>query len=269
MSVKRIAIHGVPRSGTTWLGEIFNSSRNTRYCYQPLFSYAFKGYLTPHSSKEDVSSFFDRLLDTDDDFICQAENRARGILPRFEKNRGVSHVIYKEVRYLNILPRLMQVDEEVRLVCLIRNPLAVLASWFEAPREFDPQWDRGEEWFYAERKNCGRPEEFYGFDRWMEATRIFLSLKRAYPDRVCVIRYSDLLSKPEETVRNLFAFAELDVDDQVEAFLESSRNTDVNDAYSVFRTNASDEKWKNVLSPDIVESVRRHMDGNELAEYLQ
>lgn len=267
--MKRIAIHSVPRSGSTWLGEIFNSSRNTKYCYQPLFSYAFKDYLTPDSGREDVSRFFDMLLKTDDDFVCQRENRAKGVLPRFEKNPGISHVVYKEVRYINILPRLMQVDEEIRLVCLIRNPLSVLASWFEAPREFDPKWSREREWFYAERKNRGRPEEFHGFDRWMEATRIFLHLKKAYPERVCIVRYAELLSDTEETVRALFDFAELEVDDQVKAFLESSRSREVKDAYSVFRTDASDEKWKDVLDARIVESVRRHVEGNELSEFLR
>ena len=39
-----ISIHGVPRSGTSWLGQILDSSPKVRYKFQPLFSYAFKKY---------------------------------------------------------------------------------------------------------------------------------------------------------------------------------------------------------------------------------
>ena len=49
MSLVKVAIHGVPRSGTTWLGSIFDSSPNVIYRNQPLFSYAFKSYLSEHS----------------------------------------------------------------------------------------------------------------------------------------------------------------------------------------------------------------------------
>ena len=43
--MKRIGLHGVPRSGTSWLGNIFNSSPDLTYKHQPLYSYAFKNYL--------------------------------------------------------------------------------------------------------------------------------------------------------------------------------------------------------------------------------
>ena len=49
-SLVRVAIHGPPRSGTTWIGEIVNSSPRTIVKYQPLFSYALKDYLSPGSS---------------------------------------------------------------------------------------------------------------------------------------------------------------------------------------------------------------------------
>ena len=37
--MKNVAIFGVPRSGTSWLGQIFNSSPMVAYRFQPLFSY--------------------------------------------------------------------------------------------------------------------------------------------------------------------------------------------------------------------------------------
>ena len=54
----KIALHSVPRSGSTWLGEILNSSENVKYCFQPLFSYKFKNFLDERSSKDDINNFF-------------------------------------------------------------------------------------------------------------------------------------------------------------------------------------------------------------------
>ena len=52
-----IAIFGAPRSGTTWLGQLFNSSPNTLYRYQPLFSYEFKDYLSESNTKQNIKQF--------------------------------------------------------------------------------------------------------------------------------------------------------------------------------------------------------------------
>ena len=42
---KIILITGVARSGTSWIGQIIDSSPEVVYRFQPLFSYAFKGFL--------------------------------------------------------------------------------------------------------------------------------------------------------------------------------------------------------------------------------
>ena len=64
-----IAIFGAPRSGTTWLGQIFNSSVNTLYRYQPLFSYEFKNRLDENSSKHDINKFHSDLINSKSNFV--------------------------------------------------------------------------------------------------------------------------------------------------------------------------------------------------------
>ena len=153
-SFKKVAVHGVPRSGTSWVGEILNSSPNTAYRFQPLFSYAHKAYLDNTSTKEDIAQFFSRLRNCDDDFTNQKAKRNSGDFPQFRKQK-ITHVIYKEVRYLNILFNLMRKTEDVLLISVIRNPLSVINSWLRAPREFrrDLGWSEIEEWRYALKKN--------------------------------------------------------------------------------------------------------------------
>ena len=99
----RVAVHGVPRSGTSWIGEILNSSPHTIYRFQPLFSYAMKGALTECSPLKEIDSFFRTLESIEDDFINQTEKRQTGQFPKFSKGTP-SHIVYKEVRYMNILP---------------------------------------------------------------------------------------------------------------------------------------------------------------------
>ncbi|MDH5934310.1 hypothetical protein, partial [Vibrio splendidus] len=57
----KVAIHSVPRSGSSWLGEIINSSPQVNYSFQPLFSYEFKSYLNENSSLENINNFFYNL----------------------------------------------------------------------------------------------------------------------------------------------------------------------------------------------------------------
>ena len=60
-----IAIHGAPRSGTSWLGQLFNSSPQVAYRYQPFFSYAFRGRIDTGSDVASLRGFFADLLDGD------------------------------------------------------------------------------------------------------------------------------------------------------------------------------------------------------------
>jgi hypothetical protein len=66
-----VGIHGAPRSGTSWLGQLFNSSEHVAYRYQPFFSYAFKERLSVRSGALEIQRFFDDLRNTEDDFVLQ------------------------------------------------------------------------------------------------------------------------------------------------------------------------------------------------------
>lgn len=269
MKYKRVAVHGVPRSGTTWIGEILNSSPHTAYRYQPLFSYAHKDFLTGSSSAEDVAEFFDRLLDCQDVFTNQTAKRACGALPVFEKNR-LTHVVYKEVRYLNILWNLMRRAPDVLLCGVIRSPVEVIGSWLNAPREFraDLGWVDLEEWRYAPKKNMNRPEEFNGFEKWKEAANTFIHLQKAFPGRVHILCYGDLMRDPAGEAARLFDFLGLEVLEPTREFLAASSERTVADAYSVFRKREDVGAGARALRKEIADQIVRDLEGTELARYL-
>ncbi|WP_432448879.1 sulfotransferase [Aliiroseovarius marinus] len=266
--VNKIAIHSVPRSGSTWLGEIFNSAPSVKYCYQPLFSYALKGALTPEMSKDVADRFFEACQTTEDDFILQSEARESGKLPQFDKASHADHVVYKEVRYHHILPRLIEVDASVKLVLLIRSPLSVVSSWLRAPKEFRAEWDVATEWRAAPSKNAGKPEEFNGFEKWLEATRMFHDLQVQAPERVTLVKYRDLLMSPEAEAERLFGFTGLPFGKETRDFLESSTGKHNPDHYSVFRSKQSDDKWRSQLDPAIAEEIISETKSAGFEDYL-
>ncbi len=265
-----IALHGVPRSGTTWLAEIFNSVPEVCYRHQPLFSYAFKGFLSEHSTREEIDCFFRVLRKTQDSYVLQVEERAQGIVPDFPKG-APTHLVYKEVRYHHILPNLLARDDRLKAVLVVRDPRGAVASFLDAPREFrrDLGWQVEEEWRFAPKKNLDRPEDFFGFEKWKEAAGIFLALAAQYPERVRIVGYSDLLRRPEEVVRELFAFCALEFGAQTRAFLSGRISGNPQGAYSVFRSaRASDDKWRQSLPDFIAAEIRADLADGPLAQFL-
>lgn len=264
MRLQRFAIHGVPRSGTSWLGEILNSSPHVRYYFQPLFSYSFKGFVNERSSALDIDRFFEALSKTNDSFVLQREARSSQSMPLFSK-KNITHIGYKEVRYHNILPNLLKKSRDLSLILLLRNPLSVISSWLDAPKEFrsDQGWSRLEEWRYAVRKNKGLPEEYNGYEKWKEASNLFLHLEKDYPDRVQLVYYHELLQDPLGQAEALFDFIKLNLEEQTVCFLTEEKSGST-DAYSTSRVAQTDSKWIKRLEPEIVNAVLADLEGSEL-----
>lgn len=269
-ALKRIALHGAPRSGTTWLGSIFDSSPNVAYRFQPLFSYAHKSFLNENSSKEKIDIFFDAILKTQDEFVLQKETIKKGLVPGFRKGL-ITHVIYKEVRYHHIIQNLLEKDTDIKIIGLVRNPKSVISSWYMAPKEFkQDEWDLMKEWKFAGKKNLNRKEEFNGYVKWKEVAGLFLHLQKTYPERFMLVNYKELLDNTLETVNGLFDFSGLKLTRQTKDFIMESHHKDLpNDAYAVYRKNQTDNKWKEILPAEIINEIDNDLKGTELALFNQ
>ena len=62
------------------LGDVY---KRQIYKLQPLFSYAFKGFIDEKSSSEKINSFFELIKDSGDEFINQTKNKQTGAYPTF------------------------------------------------------------------------------------------------------------------------------------------------------------------------------------------
>lgn len=255
--MNKVAIYSVPRSGSSWLGSILDSSPNTLYRYQPLFSYTHKGQLDTKSSLEDINSFFEDISKTEDEFVLQYEAVKKNLVPLFPKTKP-THIVYKEVRYLHILENLLLKDNDVKVIGLVRSPFAVINSWLQAPKEFKKElgWKVEEEWKFAPSKNLNKQEEFNGFEKWKESIFLFLKLLQDYPNQFFLVNYDDLLSDRENAIKKIFKFCDLPYTKQTQDFLEESSNQNKLDAYSVFKFKKDDKSWKQSLPDFITEAIK-------------
>lgn len=265
--MKKVAIFGPPRSGTSWLSHIFNSHPDVVLRFQPLFSYGHKGALSEHSSREEIQEFFQAILNSTDPFTLMRADSQKGY-PSFMKSSNSTHLVFKETRYLQVVDNLLQAGDDVTVVGIIRNPLATLASWISAPKEFSADWDVREEWRLASKKNGGRPEEYFGFERWKQAANNFLRFEALYPERFRLVRYAELNQSPYKVISDLFRFCGLAMHPQVKDFIQQSQSQHDDDAYSIYRLASDDSRWRRVLPQHIVNAVLRELDPSPLREFI-
>ena len=271
LSFQVISIHGAPRSGTSWLGQIFNSHPDVTYRHQPLFAYRFKDQLNLKSSQEEIYSFLNELYTlSDDDFILDTKRIAS--LPEFWehalKNQPPAFLVMKMVRYHHLLRLFLESVPDMKIIGIIRNPCAVINSWLQAPKEFLPEWNAKEEWRYAPSKNAGRIEEFNGYEKWKELAYLFLELEQENPNRFLLTQYEHLVSRTESEVARLFSFAGLSVHPQALDFLKISTSRNDPDPYAVIKTGKTGQRWRYELDTAIVNEIYNDIQGTSLERFL-
>jgi Sulfotransferase domain len=268
-SMKTITgIHGVPRSGTSWLAQIFNASPGVSLKFQPLFSYAFKDFINLDSSANDIVEFLNNIADSQDAFINMNDPEIHKNYPVFNKLKERPHLIFKHVRYHYLIEHFLENNPKIKFVLIIRNPLSVLSSWKNAPREFKPEWNFDKEWLKAEQKNQNRPEEYFGYLKWKEAANLFNALALQYPERVTICQYSNLLTSTIEEINRLMHFTGVELDSQIIDFIEESKHKTISGHNSVYRKKSGDDAWKREIDIEIQQYIFNDLKGGPLEVYL-
>lgn len=265
--MRNVAIFGAPRSGTSWLGQIFNSSSHVCYRFQPLFSYAFKDNISLRSTEEDFGLFYKNLIHTDDAFVLQTENVSGKKGLAFTK-ASTTHLVWKEVRYHYLLEHIIK-SSDTQIIGLVRHPCAVINSWLQAPKEFKDKWKPLEEWRKASKKNQDKKEEYNGYNKWKELTQLYLKLEHKYPEKFKIQVYETLNDNTELCVKALFDFVGLNLEKQTLEFIKESKSLDSIDAYGIHRKEQDSFKWKKQLMWQIQEAILSDPEFIDIDNYFK
>jgi hypothetical protein len=269
MFEKICIIAGVPRSGTSWLGMLIDSSPNVVYRFQPFFSYAFKGSVTQETSKIDMKRVFEQLYETEDDFLTQKDKRDSGSYPIFNKSQNTNMLAFKTCRYQYSILNILKNFDNVKLIAIIRNPCGVINSWFKNPKEFPSNAILEHEWRFGACRNMGREEEFFGYYKWKEVANLYLDLRDKFSTQVYIVQYENLVHKTMEEVANIYKFLGIDLVEQTIKFVAESHNKHVDGPYAVFKNKAVVDSWKVELSPSIENEIYDDISNTRLEQFLK
>lgn len=264
--MKKIIITGMPRSGTSWLGQIVNSDPCVAFRTEPLFSYKFKNLLNVKSSCKEVNDFSDSLLDVDDSFILQKANQSTGYYPTFEKGHPTT-IAYKTTRHHELLEKYLDCLNGLNIVAIVRHPCGAINSWFKSYREFNKKGcQQSRDWRDGGCRN-NEVGEYWGFDDWLKTTTLFVELSNSNKN-FHLLKYGDLVAKPLDVVAELFTTLGIDLHPQSVDFLSNSHSRHDDDPYSVYKDISVVHRWKDELNPAIADEILEISRENGLSCFL-
>jgi len=258
----------MPRSGTSWLGQIFDSSPNVAFRMEPLFSYQFKNIINEKSSNEDFAKYFSEVYLSDDDFIHQKENRVKGSYSFFEKNPNPEFLVIKTTRHHNLLERYLTSIDYLEIVSVVRHPCAVISSWIDTDREFSEKGcNIRNDWKSGKCRKDG-DGEFWGFDDWLSVTSQHIELNQKYK-KFNIVKYTDLIRNPEAIISKLFERVSIPYVAQTINFLKDCRSQHNDDPYSIFKNQDVESKWEKKLDNVIAQEIIEEAKASGMGEFVE
>lgn len=257
----------MPRSGTSWLGQIIDSSPNVAYRLEPIFSYAFKNAVDEKSSREDYRTFFNNIYNSRDDFLLQTEKRKSGIYPTFAKKDNPEFLAFKTTRFHHLMENMLGYFSNLKIISIVRHPCGAINSWLNTPREFPATADPFQEWKTGKCRKTAK-EEFWGFNDWKKVTTLHLKLERKYSHQFKIIRYEDLVENTIEKTKKLFEFTKIKLEQQTIDFIQKCHDRHDEDSYSVFKRKQVVENWKMTLNQTIQNQIFAELKRTPLKKFL-
>ncbi|MES1930691.1 sulfotransferase [Salinisphaera dokdonensis CL-ES53] len=305
-----ILLFGMPRSGTTWAGKLFDSHRNTLYRHEPDTVHRLNDLLSLFPTSSDVSvrhqtairRYVDALPGLTEPKICSklpvfpkaylSHARFRGLQASITLNklgeraglqlpmvgagragaRAGAAVVWKSIESLGRLGVLLDALPGARAVHLLRHPCGTIASVRrgEAHGSFTSSTPTSEDWrFYEallntpeaqqhgltlERLSACSPVERMAWS-WVIVNEKAMA-DCAGDSRYLLMRYEDLCDDPREQTQRMLQHCGLELDNQVERFIDRSISGTSGSYYSVFKNpTESAQKWRQEMPAEDVAAV--------------
>ncbi|MGI2156621.1 sulfotransferase domain-containing protein [Shewanella baltica] len=263
-----IWLNGMPRSGTTWMSQVLASSALVRLKFCPLFSYEFKNSLHEDSTATQWQMLFEQVFTTSSEYLDQQHLRKHGLVPNFTHMDEPTHLVIKTTRFHHLSESMLQLNDNVKIVHLVRDPRACIASWLSNPSEFPADADPEEQWRCGE---CRKTDigEFWGFDDWKHVTLQAVALSQRYPQRFLLVSYDQLMTNIDTGIKQIFDFCLLTYQQTTADFITQSHSKHDDNKRSVFKRLDRVTNWHQILSPQIIDTIQAELAGTELECFLQ
>ncbi|GMG85605.1 hypothetical protein LNKW23_48280 [Paralimibaculum aggregatum] len=267
LAERPVFLLGMPRSGTTWISQIFEYAPEVLVRLSPNYSYALKNAIDAGSGRADWIAQLAAAVDTDDPFMTQNWRREKGELDWIAKDDRVRLLAIKDTRFLELYLRGLELLPEARILFVVRHPCGHLNSWRKSS-EFPEGDDFRADWRGGGARVREGPGEYWGFEAWKRTARLFLDAEAQMPERVRVFRYEDLVASPIETTRSLFAALGIGLGAEVRDFLARSHARHDPNVFSVFRSPSVVESWRDEFPGDIAETILSELAGDDLERFV-
>lgn len=268
MIERPVFLLGMPRSGTTWLSQVFEAHPEVVVRLSPNFSHALKNRLDEKSGRADWEMVLAEAAESADPFLTQDWRRERGDLPVHAEKEHGQHLVVKDTRYLAVYRAGMQCLPDARCLFVVRDPRATLNSWLLSA-EFPKDAKVEDEWRNGACRKIEGAGESWGFEDWCLETRRFLQEQNMDPARYRVFSYERAVREPEAVLKELFDFVAIPQRSEVLRFVEQSHRRHQADAYSVFK---DPQKvlagWRETLPQSIADAVVAELAGTDLECFL-
>lgn len=256
----------MPRSGTSWLSQIFDSHPKVSFKLSPLFSHEFKNFVNESSSKSKWNLLFKNVFHSKSKFINQTYRRSSGEYPVFQKEK-LTRLVIKDTRYHNLTETLLRLYPKIKFIHIVRHPCGAINSWLKAPNEFSQNLNQLDEWRDAKSRKTSK-EEFWGFGDWLYLTKKYSKLQAEFPNNVKVIYYEELVEKALFQTEQMFDFVDLKMTEQTVNFINKSQSNHNLSEYSVFKNKNVVNMWRDELHPTIINKIKEELIQNNMISYF-
>lgn len=251
-----IFLAGSGHSGTTWLANLINHRHDHCFLFEPLNHKQVGGiemfgprqYLRPGRDYPEHRAVFERI------FRGQVDSEW---VNRFNRAPDSPRRLVKEIRANLMLGWLRQAFPRLKLVFILRHPLAVTVSRLEQNWRPGVEMVFGEQELYADILSPMREllaGEMHPWERQLLLWCVenFVALYTLKGRDVHVLHYEHLVTEPERELRRLFAYLGRPFDEGIRA--EISRPSHTSSAVSSVHTGQDKlARYKTRLAPDVID----------------
>lgn len=233
-----------------------------------LIKLAYLGFKRAHQQQERYSLADFGLTDLQFDGIVTAAQQRRQHAPLFglvmdqlTRLNGKERWLEKTPEHVNFLKHALQLHPDARVVEMVRDPRATLAS--RKIRRGDDEWleeKESREGVAADHSTNYDP--LLDTMLWKEAINAAAEARRAYPENILTVRYEDLAADPEATVQHICEFVGLPFQPEMLAVGWVNSATQAQEGKPASQpgkgvSKAAVEKWRKSLSPEEIYLCQR------------